>query len=298
MIQIMKTKRSIAILLSVVLLLTIAFTGCTENEISVVNKQGNDTEIRRVVSGLSERISYSTLQELLEQSDYWGSNNPKESGPCLVVIGELIDETKSGFEYDEELVKLGFDGRSDAAAYNQLRVTEVFQGNIKVGDIIPIVQSYAYEELRDGGGGISLVSFDDMTPMNKGDRWIYFLRYKEYANAYGSIGLSDGRYPVPNTEIIKVMDEFSKETSKYYEDNSKESFNLLNESRCKALKEIDVASLGVLNKNDFNFIVYAQLLDHFKIQPQDRVNPGRDFDAKLVEIVEKQFQESYAECLD
>jgi hypothetical protein len=51
-----------------------------------------------------------------------------------------------------------------------------------------------------------------------------------------------------------------------------------------AFADIETAALGVYNRNNFDFALYAEILDHFQIEAQDWVNPGRRFDARLIEM--------------
>ena len=51
-------------------------------------------------------------------------------------------------------------------------------------------------------------------------------------------------------------------------------------------ERIETAELGVLERDSFNFELYVEVLEHFDIQAQDWTNPGRDFDAKLISLVQ------------
>jgi len=54
---------------------------------------------------------------------------------------------------------------------------------------------------------------------------------------------------------------------------------------------IETSLLGVFNRDDFNFGLYAEILRFFQIEAQDRVNPGRGYDAWLIEMRENQLEE-------
>ncbi|MCL2071527.1 MAG: hypothetical protein FWH07_04740 [Oscillospiraceae bacterium] len=47
---------------------------------------------------------------------------------------------------------------------------------------------------------------------------------------------------------------------------------------------IDTLTLGRLEREDFNFWVYVQILNYFQIEAENWVNPGRESDAKLAEM--------------
>lgn len=48
-----------------------------------------------------------------------------------------------------------------------------------------------------------------MTPMNKGEQWIFFLSYDEINETYWCTGDYTGRHPVPNEKIISICDDAS-----------------------------------------------------------------------------------------
>ena len=145
--------------------------------------------------------------------------------------------------------------------------------------------------------------------MNVGDRWIYFLTdygtSKEYFNSinhevgikisennriYAGFGdTANGRYPVPDYEIFRTMKEIfplanERKTSKFSDE--------LDYRINRIAEKIETSALGVLDRSEFDFGLYAEILDHFKIEAQDWVNPGRDFDVKLVELAELENAES------
>jgi hypothetical protein len=195
----------------------------------------------------TNRVVYSSLQQLTDP--LWGIQ--------LIVVGEFVEETEANFRmwFNDALQK---DTPFFADAFNKIRITEVLQGDAEVGDIIPIVQRYAFNRAQG-----ELVTWDELTPMNKGDQWIMFLLYDSYVGAYEPAGFSDGRYPLPTPAITESLSS-------------------------RAFAQIETADLGVLNRSDFNFDLYAEILDHFDIAPRDWVNPGRASDAKLIEIVQRQ----------
>jgi hypothetical protein len=206
----------------------------------------------------------------------------------------------------------------------------VLQGDVQVGDIVTVVQRYAFEEGRfdNGDGRNALVTFSGMTPMNKGDKWIYFLGYDETVDAYWTRGDSAGRYPVPNEEIMEIAEEIMANLSdekkwleslgesshrpidkigdvrddevvvpcgvgNLYAVSTQRSSELYEFSRIRqeiANKLDDHSFRGVLTlgNNKSNLDIYAQILDHFQIEARNWVNPGRSFDAALIELYASQ----------
>jgi hypothetical protein len=272
-------KKLITILLAAALVLII--TGCDKIEIEETlpqvyeeNKlQSNQSkdEIVEVSRGHTNSIIVDSNGDTITSLDL-----PRLLESEIIVIGEFVGESKTGFsERYCELSDVVF--RSFPRSFNQLRVTEVLQGDIKIGDIITISQRYAYFSNQQK----TLNVFDDMSPMNEGDQWIYFLSVFSNANEYFdgiehelgveiarteriyNTALFDGRYPLPTPAIAESLSS-------------------------RAFAQIETADLGVLNRSDFNFDLYAEIIDHFDIAPRDWVNPGRASDAKLIEIVQRQ----------
>ncbi|MDR2590228.1 MAG: hypothetical protein LBC71_04480 [Oscillospiraceae bacterium] len=152
--------------------------------------------------------------------------------------------------------------------------------------------------------------------MHKGDKWIYFLNYHD--GMYYPISEAVSRYPLPNdellrfanevTEIMKSLNdwirsnervdewEFSEEWRyardretgylyRYHETQDEEIdrfFTLLRNN----FSSIDASLLGAINKYDFNYIIYSEIIDYFQIKPYNWINPGREFDASVIEIFE------------
>lgn len=132
----------------------------------------------------SYAASYNSYGELAEDS-------------LLVVAGTFIDDT---IQTDTELIDVD---KHLYASFNKLKVTKVLKGDIKEGDELLIGSSYA---VYDG----ALYSDVLLTPMIKGDNWIYFLQNYEYVTndryddflkeGYYVVGAEQGRYPVPFNE--------------------------------------------------------------------------------------------------
>ncbi|MDE6578966.1 MAG: hypothetical protein K2K41_00330, partial [Ruminiclostridium sp.] len=125
----------------------------------------------------------------------------------LVVMGTFTND--SGQETAETDIP---DFRQDVSAsrsnkyisFNYLKVEKVLKGNGKVwaGDEIIITQPYTV--VYDISDEYNLYSFSQLTPMQKGDKWIYFLNpntdYPEDIwgdQSYSAVNDYEGRYPVP-----------------------------------------------------------------------------------------------------
>jgi hypothetical protein len=270
-------------------------------------------ELKEVVStsGLSSRLGYSSIQQLLAPA-HWGAGVLEDYSADIAVIGEFIEDASNGFQYGYN-EHFGKDVVVDGFARGQFRVSEVLHGDIKEGDIITIIQRYAFDEERG-----ALISFSELTPMHKGDRWIYFLNRN--GDNYNIIAEADSRFPLPDEEIVQFIDEImsimveadelirSKEQVDsispildewwYCVDKDGNLYRLTKEEikevdkfedqAFELRRTVDSSAFGVINRFDFNYRLYAEIIEHFQIEVQDRVNPGREFDAKLIEMYEIQ----------
>lgn len=125
----------------------------------------------------------------------------------LIVMGTFIDDTNQVTDNNDvpDFAKALFSSYSfnTYASFNTLKVEKVLKSNGQVweGDEIAITQPYV---IADGG----MYSFSQLTPMIKGDKWIYFLnRYNSSCpeeicgkGAYYPVNDYEGRYPVPDNE--------------------------------------------------------------------------------------------------
>jgi hypothetical protein len=265
-----------------------------------VSKNTDNREVKEVIEIYGTRIMYHKFESLINAD--------------LIVIGEFTERAEEFFEYsyDDYFEK---DIVRGAESFNQLRVTHVLKGDIRVGEVVTVAQAYAYEAER----GV-LITFSGLTPMHKGDRWIYFLEYDENTQAYKSSGDSCGRFPVPTEQILQVVEELRlgldaiekwlsnktpiKENEEYTDGGwyvSDRSGNYYRVSQEEAIKfdsfltkageaavGIDRSVYGRLAPDSFNYVIYSEILDYFNIEAQDWVNPGKDFDERLIELVEEQ----------
>ncbi|MCL1831603.1 MAG: hypothetical protein FWG45_01675 [Oscillospiraceae bacterium] len=258
-----------------VLTIAMLLVACSNTETSILptdTEMGSQvkqiTDVRVVQSDYSlldpdGKPVTSTTFEMLLRSD-------------LVVIGEFIEESQGEISqwYDD----YGTPSQGLPHSFNRLRVIEVLQGNIEVGEIVTIDESYAVDK-----NGV-LLTLGSRTPMNRDDRWIFFLTHFEGAVEYyeainHKLGVSiaesepiygarmdAGKYPIPNSDILKTMNKRSS-------------------SRITPV-EIETATLGVFYRDDFNFGLYTDIINHFQIDSQNWVNPGKSFDAKLIEMLQ------------
>jgi hypothetical protein len=297
-----------------ILILMLFLAACSSTEIPA-ETIAETFELKEVIgnAGLQSRLGFSSLQQLLEPA-HWGANVLEDRSADIAVIGEFIEDASTGFRYDYN-AHFGKDVVVNAFARGQFRVTEVLNGDVKRGDVITIVQRYAFDEERG-----ELVSFCELTPMHKGDRWIYFLNRN--GDTYSLVSGADSRYPIPNEELVQITDEvssllsardewirskeqvesrnFDEEEWLYMRDRAGNLYRFAEEELEKwfelagiigvdtyeILSSIDSSVLGVINRYDFNFYIYTEIIEHFGLEAEDWKNPGRDFDARVIEMYE------------
>lgn len=124
----------------------------------------------------------------------------------LIVVGTFIDDTSQVTDDHDapDFVKvMAASSYNKYVSFNTLKVEKVLKsdGQAWEGDEIVIAQPFVN---ADGG----MYSLSQLTPMIKGDKWVYFLNqysdsYPEETygkGAYYSVNDYEGRYPVPGSE--------------------------------------------------------------------------------------------------
>lgn len=159
---------------------------CTAGYAIQRNNKIHDIEVIHVEG---DRIIYNNLTELMNASD-------------LVIIGEYCKNTEQLIEYSFSDV-FNKNIITDITSCNSISVEKVLKGNTDE-KTIKISQRYGIDENQD-----KLITFSEMTPMNKGEQWIFFLSYDEINKIYWCSGDYTGRYPVPNEKINSICDEAS-----------------------------------------------------------------------------------------
>lgn len=135
-----------------------------------------------------DRLRFFTWEDLEKASD-------------IAVIGTFIDDPHQNVDPVPDGSPFG----TAITSYNKLRVekvlstggreNDVIDVQIKEGDVLIIKQQI-------GVYGDSLISVSGLTPMIKGDSWVYFLTGGP--EVFTATGDSDGRYPVPGTTNTKL----------------------------------------------------------------------------------------------
>lgn len=180
----------------------------------------------------------------------------------LIVAGEFADYTHQ--TQDPSRVHVSSPETEDLS-YNYLRVENVIKGDIKAGQYVLICQNDListggphHEEQQTSDGetvmvpnsegkyAVQLNSGDRLTPMFKGDRWIYFL--KKNGDFYEPVNGPQGRYPTPGNSNVdvsnggekKMVDEYFTLTAAPARDEIYDTVVALLEAAKPKLEEIPI----------------------------------------------------------
>lgn len=192
------------------LVLCTALTACNTTESSTAN---DFSGIKVVRWGGGDREVYYTLDQLERRCD-------------VAVVGTFIEESVQDLDYryddffGKEVIGL-------VSSDNKIEVTQVLKGDVEAGDCLKIRQGYAV----DNG---ELISMSALTPMIKGDTWIFFLSRAKDSDVYWCTGDSDGRYPVSTVQN-------------------------------QTLAVSEYSELGVYKREDFKDGIYSEIVEKYGI---------------------------------
>lgn len=168
----------------------------------------SEMKLRR--AGITDRVVFTTLDDLEDFSH-------------IAVVGKFIGNAEQEVEY-EYAPNIEKDIITGVTSTNTIEVTKVLMGDVKVGDKLSIDQRYA---VVDG----ELITFSDLTPMQKGDEWVFFLRKRTNSDHYICSADSDSRFPTKTSA-----------------------------SNNRAMILAESAELGVYNEEDFNREIYNEVV--------------------------------------
>lgn len=160
----------------------LTFTSCSTA--SANNEDFSNLEICQF--GEVNCIPYNDLETLEEESD-------------VIVIGAFKDnsEQKEVYQYNDHFQK---DVLTVVISTNKIEISKVIKGDVKEGDFLSISQDYGIVDDK-------YVTLSHLTPMIKGDQWLFFLtkNTKELrAGTYSCTGDADGRYPLKDFSYKKI----------------------------------------------------------------------------------------------
>lgn len=111
----------------------------------------------------------------------------------LIVSGTFIDAIHQTSDSEE----IFCDGDKLIMSYNWLEVDSVIKGEINAGDVLTIGQNSTINSANGNDDKYSVFTCDQLSPMFKGDKWIYFLK-REENGTFSPVNGPQGRYPLPN----------------------------------------------------------------------------------------------------
>lgn len=143
-------------------------------------------------------IDYDSLEVVRWEADCIFCNDLEdlEKYSEIAVIGTFIEDSTTICDFDKIN---GFEQEvlTNIYSYNTIKVEKVLKGDVNVGDEITAIQDCG---IHDG----KLVTFSDMEPMKKGDRWIFFLVSDSTYGGYWCVGDYSSRFPVPETQTATL----------------------------------------------------------------------------------------------
>lgn len=200
-------KKIIAII--VVFSACVALTACNK----VPENFYDFDDIKLVRTGFTNRRVFEDLAALEAHVD-------------LMVVGKFIDDSEQNERYRYSDF-FGKDILYFVTSKNTIEVEKVLIGNANIGDTLQIVQEYG---IVDG----DLVTFSDLTPMQKGDEWLFFLTKDSDLDVYYCASDTFGRYPVSSTENAPMPLS-------------------------------DSPDLGVFDEEDFKWDIYNEIVEKYNI---------------------------------
>lgn len=196
-----------------------ALTACSStpqnSDVSVSQNTDTFAGLKLKRAGITDRVVFNTLDEL-ERSSH------------IAVVGTFINDAEQevDYEYDPYFKK---DIIVDINSTNTIEVTKVLMGDVNVGDKLSIDQRYG---VVDG----ELITFSKLTPMQKGDEWVFFLRKRSKSDHYICSADYDSRFPTKNSA-----------------------------SNNDIMPLAEGAELGVYNEADFNDGIYKEIVEKYDV---------------------------------
>jgi hypothetical protein len=259
--------------LVIISILTVSFllTACSKPQPITPRINGFDVNRRLLMSDSHTDTAPhpSTLKEITEE-------------PHAIIIGEFCKETEQEFiyRYDEYFEK---DVVYNVRSYNDILVTEVLKGDLKIGDKVEYTMAYAIEEREDGN---YMLSWSNYISMHKGDRWIFFLY--EYIGEY----IGRYRFPVPDKKVIPILNDIKAlqdkqiaflQDKKMFDNKDVEYWKTLTVEK---KEEIYKEELAEFRKSGDEIVFHTKTGDIYRLSAED-YNKYEEYNEKIKKIGEK-----------
>lgn len=135
-----------------------------------------------------------------EKVDFVNTFEDLENISELIVEGEFIDDSEIVYEEYSYNYSIQKDLLIRVVSSCPMKITKVYSGDAKVGDIINVLQEEGIHNDR-------FIAHTMLTPMQKGDEWVFCLGHSRSENYDGYWCVADhkGRYPSKNSASNEIM---------------------------------------------------------------------------------------------
>lgn len=119
-------------------------------------------------------------------------------------MADIIIEAKAGSELEQKnssfyVAKFDREVAGSGHTKRELKVENVYKGNVSLGDKIVLMQDYYVWTETDGTKKV--VSLTELKPLERGKHYLLFLAYDKEREAYYEVGDYQGVYPI---EILQT----------------------------------------------------------------------------------------------
>lgn len=177
------------------------------SETGVVNEQ-SDPDIHSETGSVSEQSDFeipSDIEVVHPQSDrIYCEDLQQVEDEATIIVRAVAKETldqKVDTIYDRELKDVPTYGYTK----REIEVTQVYNGDVNVGDKLVLLQAYYIWTYSDGYK--QLISSTSVKPVVKETEYLMFLRYNEIMEGYSLVGDYQGIYAIPTDEIKTKAEE-------------------------------------------------------------------------------------------
>ncbi len=125
-------------------------------------------------------------------ADYAESYKELAKKSDLIVSGTFIDVIHQTSD-SEKILGVGSD--TGMMSYNWFEVEGVIKGDISAGSVLTIGQNSTINSANGNDDNYNVYTCDQLSPMLKGDKWVYFLKLED-DGTFSPVNGPQGRYPL------------------------------------------------------------------------------------------------------
>ncbi|MDE6732269.1 MAG: hypothetical protein K2J77_05265 [Oscillospiraceae bacterium] len=178
-------------------------------------------------SWFDDHVDYAnSYEELAKRSD-------------IIVSGTFIDDIHQLQDSNKIVV-----ADDECAMYNKLEIDSVIKGDLSRGEVIIIHQDSSIN--ASNGEGKLIFVLDQLSPMFKGDKWVYFLKLED-DGTFTPVNGPQGRYPLPNsTNRLVTSDGINPNVDEYFTyENDAPARDEIYEELLKKLSDVEIKVPGL-----------------------------------------------------